>query len=456
GDAAKAALLKFKADGQPNSVGLQELLPLEGTGGQWRTTETEAALKFDTGFFEFHALDGEPAHKFQIRSFEVTELGSGTGGEKVFFELDASDLPNFKNTKQGSQRTAGDSDPTIRGVYFHGWKPESISEWECKTIAGARAIGFTNLNGVNSAQIGIELEQPGGLNLKFKSGDRVRLRVEYRTAGRGRGHMYFQTYEDWKVSDRIDLPNSNDAWNTVDLITTRRVEPIRCLIDTSETGAGNTLFVRSITISDASREGESVNGTPSPRPPASDGLANWAEGATVYTLDLAKIPEFRVVKDRGTRTSGDAEQLPSGIGCHSWKEGAVGEFRCAKVNDVPALGIVNLNDEKSGQFYFSLETGMNLPLKPGKAYREKISYQTRNEATGHASVHVVPGFTGISTRDMPNTDGKWANIAVSFIRPPASDNVEVRMVIDNTSVGEGNTLWFRSVEIVELVPPQNK
>jgi hypothetical protein len=28
------------------------------------------------------------------------------------------------------------------------------------------------------------------------------------------------------------------------------------------------------------------------------------------------------------------------------------------------------------------------------------------------------------------------------------------MVIDNTTVGEGNTLWIRDVEIVELIPPK--
>jgi hypothetical protein len=48
----------------------------------------------------------------------------------------------------------------------------------------------------------------------------------------------------------------------------------------------------------------------------------------------------------------------------------------------------------------------------------------------------------------------WKTATFSFVRPPAEDKVEVRMVIDNTTVGEGNTLWVRSVEVVELVPPK--
>ena len=123
------------------------------------------------------------------------------------------------------------------------------------------------------------------------------------------------------------------------------------------------------------------------------------------------------------------------------------------IEGVPALGLTNFNDEKSGQFFFALEGGMKLALQPGKAYRVKVGYMTRNDATGNATVHVVPGFKGIGSRTLPNTDGKWTTSAVSFVRPAAEESVEVRMVIDNTSVGEGNTVWVRSLEIVELVPP---
>ena len=75
-------------------------------------------------------------------------------------------------------------------------------------------------------------------------------------------------------------------------------------------------------------------------------MSKWAEGKVVYALDVAKIPEFRVVKEQFTRTSGDPEQLPAGVGCQCWKQNAVGEFRCEKLGDVPALGVTNLNDEQ--------------------------------------------------------------------------------------------------------------
>jgi hypothetical protein len=192
---------------------------------------------------------------------------------------------------------------------------------------------------------------------------------------------------------------------------------------------------------------------PTPKTPAADDPANWVEGAAVYSLDVASIPAFRVVKEKSTRTSGDPERLPAGVGCHCWKEGAVGEFRREEIDGVSSLGLTNFNNEKSGQFFFSLEGGMKLALQPGKAYRVKLGYMTKNDATGTATVHVVPGFKGIGSRTLPNTADKWATAAVSFVRPAAEDKVEVRMVIDNTAVGEGNTVWVRSLEIVELVPP---
>jgi serine/threonine protein kinase len=422
------------------------------TGGAWQTEEVEFDLKgAPGGYFEFHNTDERSSGAVRIRDVVVTEM-KGALAEKVLYRLDATDLPTFKNTKLGRQKTSGDDDPKLKGVYFGAWKPESTSEWECKSVAGAKAVAISNTSEIISAQIGIELEQANGIGLKFEPGQRVRLRVVYRTAGKGRGSIYFQNYGDRKVPGRSDLPNSNTAWTTVDVIATRGDHGLRCLIDATATEPGSTLYVRSVTVSDAGRGGTTVAAA-EPKPPAADDPANWAEGAPVYALDVAKVPAFRVVKEKSTRTTGVAEQLPAGIGCHCWKENAVGEFRCEMVDGAAALGLTNFNDEKSGQFFFALEGGMKLALQPGKAYRVKVGYMTRNDATGTATVHVVPGFKGIGSRTLPNTDGKWTTSAVSFIRPAAEESVEVRMVIDNTSVGEGNTVWVRSLEIVELIPP---
>jgi eukaryotic-like serine/threonine-protein kinase len=454
---ANGFMVRFKADDQRGAWDVQRL----AVGGDaWRTEELLVDLKGASGgFFEFHNTDPSPAASVRFRSVSVVEP-SPVSQDRIAFKLDAYDLPGFRNAKTGQKKTSGEDEPKIRGVYFGGWKPESESEWVCAPVAGAKAIGITNVSDVISAQIGIELESARGVGATFTPGQLVRMRVTYRTSGKGRGSIYFQNADDHKVPDRASLPNSNSEWRTVELVTQRKNNPLRCLVDTSEKGAGNTLFVRTVTVS-AAGDPRSVavapqTPTPAPAPKTNPALdpATWAEGAILYSLDVAKIPAFRNQKEKGMRLGGDAEQLPAGIGCQCWKDGAIAEFRRTEIDGVPALGVTNLNDEKSGQYYLSFEGGLKLTLQPGKAYRVKIGYRTANDAAGSATVNVAPGYKGLATTKLGPGASDWKTANVSFIRPPAEDKVEVRMGIDNMTVGEGNTLWVRSVELVELVKPK--
>jgi serine/threonine-protein kinase len=436
--------LRFKSDDQRGAWDVVK----PATDGAWRSEEWLVDLKGAAGgYFELHNNDASTAAYVQIRSISIVEPTPAVRDQGVF-KLDAFDLPGFRNIKMGKKKTSGEDDPNLKDVYFGGWKPETESEWVCGPIEGVKAVGLTNLNDVMSAQIGIELEYPNGVE-KFIPGQYVRMRVTYRTSGKGRGNIYFQNSDDHKVFDRASLPNSNNEWKTVELVTQRKEHPLRCVVDTSEQGSGNTLYVRSITVA-AVGEPHAAAVAPPPNPALDPGT--WAEGATLYSLDVPKIPQFRTQKEKSKRLGGDTEQLPKGVGCQCWKEGAVGEFRRDVQDGVPALGVTNLNNEKSSQFFFQLEAAMGLTLQPGKAYRVKVKYRTDNEAAGIVLVHVAPSYKIIASAKMDSAS-QWKTATMSFVRPPAEDKVDVRMVIDNTTVGEGNTLWFRSLELVELITP---
>jgi serine/threonine-protein kinase len=436
--------VRFKSDDQRGAWDIAKPV----MDGAWRTEEWLVDLRGAAGgYFEFHNNDSSTAAYVQLRALSIIEPTPAVR-DQVVFKLDAFDLPGFRNLKTGKKKTSGEDDPTLRDIYFGGWKAETESAWVCGPLEGVKAIGLTNLNDVMSAQIGIELEYPNGPE-KFIPGQYVRMRVTYRTSGKCRGSIYFQNSDDYKVPERVMLPNSNSEWKTVEMLVQRKDHPLRCLVDTSEHGSGNTLFVKSVTVA-AVGEPRPV-ATAIPSNPALD-PSTWAEGATLYTLDVSKIPAFRTQKEKAQRLGGDTEQLPKGIGCHCWKEGAVGEFRRDVFDSVPALGFTNLNNEKSGQFYFQLEVGMGLVLQPGKAYRVKVNYRSENEAVGNVVVHIAPSYKAIASTRLESAR-QWKTATASFIRPPADDKVDVRMVIDNTAVGEGNTLWIRSVEIVELVTP---
>ena len=147
------------------------------------------------------------------------------------------------------------------------------------------------------------------------------------------------------------------------------------------------------------------------------------------------------------RTGGDAEQLPRGVAAQCWKKGATGEFRRDEAEGAAAFGVTNLSDEKSGQFSWELEREMGLTLRPGTAYRVKVTYLTKNDATGGLAVQSTD-YKNVASARLDPSPG-WRTATVSFQR---AEGVPVRLTVDNTAVGEGNTLYFRSVELVELRP----
>jgi eukaryotic-like serine/threonine-protein kinase len=451
---ANGLTVRFKAHDQRPAWDVARP-PVGGT--QWRTFEALVDLKGASGgFFEFH--NGDAAAPLRVRALTVTEPDA-TPADRVAFKLDAADMPAFRNTKTGRTKNTGDDDPAVPGVYFGGWKPETPNEWSCGPVADGKALSVVNADAPVSAQIGIQLES--GAAQPFVPGQVLRAVVTYRTTGTGSGRTYFQTSTDRTVPASANLPRSVGKWNAVEMVYVRGSEPLRLLVDSSAIGKGNALLVRSVTVAavgaprpELLSAAAPVQPQPAPKQvPKVEGPAAWAEGKSLYTLDVAAVPAFRAQKEQSKTVSGE-ERLPAGVWCQAWKEGAVSEFRRDTFDGAPALGVTNLNDNKSGQFGFSLDDGLGLALETGKAYRLKVSYRTANEATGALSAHVAPGFTPIGSEQLPASASGWKSAAVSFVRPPAADNVKVRVVIDNTSVGEGNTLWVKSVEVVELIAPK--
>ena len=101
---------------------------------------------------------------------------------------------------------------------------------------------------------------------------------------------------------------------------------------------------------------------------------------------------------------------------------------------------------------FTINRYSGLDLRPGRTYQVRVGYMTRNEAHGVCVVQAREGFKAQASMKLTDSGGGWKTATASFVR---QDGVPVRLVIDNTSVGEGNTLFIRSVELVELAAPGN-
>jgi serine/threonine protein kinase len=434
----KRIAIKFKPSDQR---GAWEVAFPQATGDVWRDEDLIVDLKGAAGgYFEFHDNDSSPNAAFRLRSVTISELKPvGPGSDKVLFELAAADVPEFRATLQGNSKTSGNLPPKIKGLSIGAYKKETVNEWSCGPVQGEKVLACTNVNEVRSTQMVVELENESGLGLKFRENQRLRVRIVYRTEGRGRGQVIFQTYGDWKSVAYAPLRNSNHEWSTVELDAIRGDKPIRCVVDCSETGVGNTLCIRSITVTQV---GKPAAVTAQPEAPP--------EGKTVFSLDVGSIPEFRVVKEQFTRIDGEPENLPPGVGCHAWKANSVGEFQCGRVENSQALMVTNRNSEISAQYFFQLEGELKVVLKPGKQYRVKVGYLSQNDANGGVIIQTTPGYKALASAPLANSDGKWAQGGLTFTRPAEEEHVEVRLVIDNNTVGEGNALCIRSIEIVEL------
>lgn len=444
--------VRFKPDDQRRAWDVAR--PPVG-GPKWRAFDLLVDLKGASGgFFEFH--NGDPVESLRVRALTVLEPNAESA-DRVAFRLDATDLPAFRATKTGQQKTAGEDPPALTGVSFGGWKAETQSEWVNGPVGSVKALALTNLNDVISAQIAVDLERAAG---PFEPGQLLRAKVVYRTAPGGRGRAYFQTAGEYKVVGSADLPGTTD-WRTVEVVAARGAHPLRLLVDTSVHGAGKALVVRSVTVAAVGGPRPEFAGgdlgAPAPAPvvppkaaPALD-PSKWSEGPIAFAFDASTVPAFRNTKEHNKRASGDAERFPAGTGCQCWKEGATGEFRRDTFDGAAALGATNLSDLQSAQWYFNLEEGAGVALAPGKSYRVKVTYRTTNEAHGAISVQSTPGFKGVASAPLAASPNQWRVGTADFVRPSAADNVKIRFTIDNRSVGEGNTLWVRSVEVVELL-----
>ncbi|AWM38581.1 Serine/threonine-protein kinase PrkC [Gemmata obscuriglobus] len=239
----KAVTIKFKPDDARPAW--EVVRPAVGTG--WRTEERLIDLRGASGgLLEFHNSD--PAGTLYLGNITVVEPNPAeTGREWVNWSADL--LPGFDMTKRGHTTTAGtDPDLKLKGVTLGAWKPDTVSTWRGGTIAGARTIGFTNLNEPVSAQIAFRLEEKDEMGLAFARGEHLRLEVTYRTTGTGHGAAYFQNLDDRKWIGRTLLPNSNGSWKTVEVVVTRGTSPLRCQVDALAVGAENRLHIRSVKL----------------------------------------------------------------------------------------------------------------------------------------------------------------------------------------------------------------
>ncbi len=348
----------------------------------------------------------------------------------LVFRLDPAAVKPFRNRKQGGRQVSGDRDVMPPGTYAHGWKADTLAEYAREDVDGAPALALTHLGGSSSAQIGVELERPGGGGVANLVADREYVvRVTYRTDGTASGRSYVQTHGDYSQVAAAELPNTGGAWRAVEYKFTKPDRAVRLLIDHQGAGEGNTLYVREVVVAEPGG------------PAATAGEPTLTDGPPAFRLDLSGIAPFRVtIADRAP--NGDLPQ-PPGVLLHCWKKESVAEFRGAAEPGGFVLGVTNLNDDLSSQILFQLA---GAPVDRDREYVARVQYRTANDARGEMAIR-GPNYAAFARADLPPTDGRWRTVEVRFRRPAAP---ELDAVVENKSVGEGNTLSVRKFEVLPV------
>ncbi|MBY0513583.1 MAG: protein kinase [Gemmataceae bacterium] len=351
--------------------------------------------------------------------------------------------PNQKTAKVLSQ--TGDTPP--KGWTARCYLAETHMEFFAEAATGGPALGVRNVKGPGSAMLFTpEFDCPTGV---------CRLKYDYAASVRaGKFAVRFKPTKPSGPAWDVDRPAvTGQLWATKDVVVNLKGATAGYFEfhNTDET-PDLAVKVRNLTVTPAPAGAPSTVTQPAPSAPSGPDYSKWAEGPLVYRLDVAGIAPFRVTKGGGQPAVGEPEKLPPGVSCNCWKATARGEFRRADLDGVPALGLTNLSNDMSAQFSFELEKTLKVVLRPGVVYRVKVSYQTRNEAAGNLAVQ-TQDYKGVASAKLTGSGGTWKDAAVAFER---KDGVPVRLTIDNTTVGEGNTLYFRSVEVVELIAPGGK
>ncbi|HEX4606729.1 MAG TPA: hypothetical protein VH092_00845, partial [Urbifossiella sp.] len=444
----KIVLLKFKVPGHDNTTGLFEIGHFPGTGGEWRTADLTVPLRgHSTVFFEWHTFDeGDDAGVF-LAAFEAADE-QAMGAEPVLGRFDFTRPAPFAirstidirpdgshATRQLSRTGAGEPPP---GWSARCWSKDTQMEFFAD---GTPGIGIRNVRGPGSAMLfSPTLAVPSGL---------CRVRAEYTAPVRdGLWSIRFKPSGNRNAWDASRPPaTAPGEWKTAEFVfDTKGATAGFFEFHSHDVNPDNPVRIRSLVVT------QPPAGTP-PTPanaPAMVGAAAAAgrpAGPRVYQFEAASVPAFRVTKENSTRTAGEPEQLPRGVYCGCWKKEATGEFRREEVDGAPAFGLANFTEQMSAQFGFELEQpdGLALTLRPG-GYRVRLVYMTRAEAHGQVDVQ-TQDYKTVGRVDLPATGGAWRTATFDFDR--AAD-APVRLTVDNLSAGEGNTLYFRALEVVEL------
>ena len=343
--------------------------------------------------------------------------------------LDAEKIPAFRLVRDSNVIIDGSTPTLPAGWVCEVWNKDATGEFRSEQVDGRPALRVSSNKGTNAAQLVFRPSESG--SNKITPDRDYHIRIVYNTDPGIEGYVHTQSSRenDYAMIGRIVLKNQGAGWHTASGTIKPGGKDFQIAIGTTRTVPDKFVSIASVELIPESA------------------LPN---DKLVYTFDLSRIQPFSFKFQDGQPADQDwRNKVPGGVYLHCWKKESVAEFRGDAADGKASIGVANLNDDNSSQILFQFDEGLNLPLRPGENYRIRLEYRTMNDAEGRADIRNPKGgdFSSIATGRLESTDGKWKTVDVAFRRPVDG---KIDICIINNSVGEGNVLSIRSVEVFEV------
>lgn len=376
-----------------------------------------------------------------VAAVEVVDLTAAKAAVKPLYRVDfAGQTPgSFQILKTGNERHTNSigNAPLPRTVNINHFRPDTSGEYSIDLIDGIPALGVRLLEGSDGAQVHFRFEELERLQI----GQKVNALVTYRFSGSGSGRFAFEeNAAPYTKHSPRPLPSTGGKWSVFEVPFTRPNTPndISIFINAGSTANTDrdkaTFWIKSVELVDANGIAANVVA-----PPAPD------TKSVVYELPIQSWKTFRFTSEGQTTSDGDRPELPPGVVLQTWKPKSVGQFVCADAGEGPAVAMTNLNDDASAQLLIQLEYDMNIPLTVGKKYAVRVEYRTANDGAGNVSLQTEE-YAMVGNAPLDPTAGNWSVKELPFTR---TQGKPIRITVNSTGVGEGNSLNIRKLTVYE-------
>ncbi len=367
-----------------------------------------------------------PGRPLLLRSLEIIE--GATAPEPTAYQLDLGG-----STPATAQARNGDYSSKLPGGWVVGaYDPKSVIEGAVADDAGRPVLTMRTVSGPPTGM----LFTPA---FRLPTGG-VTVRGRYKTAAGAAGSVKFKaTSPDLPAEELASLPASGE-WRGFEATLPATSADMGMLEFHYQGKEGQApLALAELTVAGKAKP---------PEAPAGRGAAAVKPGPVHAAADLAGFRPFKATfQDGKFAKPAEAQVGQGGLFFHCWKAESVAEFRAVEDEGKIALGVTNLNDAPSSQFILDPEQGGSKPLDRAAKYVARLEYRADNDAAGALTFRSAEGeYKVFNALDLPGTGGAWKTLELPLDVPPAGP---LQLLVENTTVGEGNLLLFRRLEVVE-------